>query len=294
MAKAALLDPEFLRKLERLSIVSKKIFTGKIKGERKSRKKGLSVEFADYRDYAQGDDLRFVDWNIFGRLDELFVKLFMEEEDLFFYLVLDASKSMDFGEPLKMDFAKKVAAALAYVGLSNLDRVSVSAFSSKINRTLPPIRGKSQVWRLFSFINDIQPDGETSLQTSLKEFVLQNTRKGVAVVISDFMDRDGYEEALKYLVQRRFDVFVIQVMSKEELHPGILGHLKLIDAESNQYVEISASRAVFKTYKKNLEVFTGGIRDFCLGKGIGYVLSSSAVPFDQLVLQYLRRLGLVK
>lgn len=292
--EATLLDPDFLRKLERLSIVSKKVFTGKIKGERKSKKKGLSVEFADYRDYAQGDDLRFIDWNIFSRLDELFLKLFMEEEDLYFYLILDASKSMDFGEPLKMDFAKKVTAALAYVGLSNLDRISVSAFSSKINKTLPPMRGKSQVWRLFSFINDIEPDGETSLRQVLKEFILRNTHKGVAVVVSDFLDRGGYEDALKFLIQRHFDVFVIQVLSKQELNPEIIGHLKLLDSETNEYVEISASRAVFKTYKKNLDSFTGQLRAFCLAKGIGYILASSAMPFDKLVLQYLRRLGLVK
>jgi len=294
MAKAALLDPDFLRKLERLSIVSKKVFTGKIRGERKSKKKGLSVEFADYRDYAQGDDLRFVDWNIFGRLEQLFVKLFMEEEDLFFYLVIDASKSMDFGEPLKMDFAKKAAAALGYVGLSNLDRVSVSAFSSKIALNLPWVRGRNLAWRLFSFINDIEPQGETSLGTSLKEFALTNTHKGVAVVISDFLDRGGYEEGLKYLLQRKFDVFVIHVLSSQELNPRILGHLKLLDSETNEFVEISASRAVFKTYKKTLDSFTGALRTFCLSKGIGYILASSAMPFDALVLQYLRRLGLVK
>jgi uncharacterized protein (DUF58 family) len=294
MAKAALLDPDFLRKLERLSIVSKKVFTGKIKGERKSKKKGLSVEFADYRDYAQGDDLRFVDWNIFGRLEELFVKLFMEEEDLYFYLIVDASKSMDFGEPLKMDFAKRVAAALAYVALAGLDRVSVSAFSSTKSFRLAPMRGKSQVWRLFSFINDLEPEGETHLARALKDFVLTNTQKGVAVVISDFFDRDGYEEALKYLLHRKFDVFVVQVLSPQELSPTLTGHLKLLDSETTQYVEMSASRAVFKTYKKTLDSFTGELRDFCLSRGIGYILASSATPFDRLVLRYLRRLGLVK
>src|ERR671935_168197 len=143
-----LLDPEFLARLEQLELVSRKIFTGRMKGERRSRRKGQSVEFADYRNYVVGDDLRFLDWNLYARLDRLFLRLFMEEEDLHFYILIDNSLSMDFGTPTKLHFAKQVAAALGYIGLVNLDRVVVEAFNDRLVQSMPAARGRRSVWRL--------------------------------------------------------------------------------------------------------------------------------------------------
>ena len=168
-----LLDASFLRHLEQLGLISKKIFLGKMKGERRSKKRGISIEFADYRDYAKGDDLRFLDWNIFGRLDRLFTKLFHEEEDLYLYILLDTSASMNFGEPNKSWFAKRVAAALAYIGLSGLDRVCLIGFNESNYRWMQPTRSKSRIWRIIEFLDNLTLEGETSLTESCRRFALQ-------------------------------------------------------------------------------------------------------------------------
>src|SRR3954453_20460127 len=152
-----LLDAQFLARLEQLELVSRKIFLGLMKGERRSKRKGQSVEFADYRNYVKGDDLRFLDWNLYARLDRLFIRLFMEEEDLHFYVLIDNSLSMDFGKPSKLHFAKQVAAALAFVGLVNLDRVVVEAFNERLTQSLPAMRGRKSLWRVFNFLNKIEP-----------------------------------------------------------------------------------------------------------------------------------------
>src|SRR5947209_16887204 len=155
----ALLDPQFLHRLEQLELVSRKIFLGLMKGERRSKRKGQSVEFADYRNYVKGDDLRFLDWNLYARLDRLFIRLFMEEEDLHFYVLIDNSLSMDFGKPSKLHFAKQVAAALAFVGLVNLDRVGVEAVNDRLTQSLPAVRGRKSLWRVLDFLTKLEPAG---------------------------------------------------------------------------------------------------------------------------------------
>src|SRR5580693_9525475 len=152
-----LLDPQFLARLEQLELVSRKIFHGRMKGERRSKKKGQSVEFADYRNYVIGDDLRFLDWNLFARLEKLFIRLFMEEEDLHFYVLLDNSLSMDFGNPTKLLYAKQLAAALAFIGLVNMDRVVIEAFNNRLTQSLPAVRGKKSLWRLLDFLQKLAP-----------------------------------------------------------------------------------------------------------------------------------------
>src|SRR5438128_3116132 len=152
-----LLEPKFLHRLEQLELVSRKIFVGKMKGERLSKRKGQSVEFADYRNYVIGDDLRFLDWNLFARLDKLFIRLFMEEEDLHVYILVDNSLSMDFGNPTKLHYAKQVAAALGFIGLVNMDRVIVEAFNDRIVQSTGALRGRRSLWRLTSFLEGIEP-----------------------------------------------------------------------------------------------------------------------------------------
>src|SRR6266700_1217670 len=164
----SLLDPQFLHRLEELELVSRKIFLGVMKGERRSKKKGQSVEFADYRNYVKGDDLRFLDWNLYGRLDKLFLRLFMEEEDLHFYVLLDNSLSMDFGTPAKLHYAKQVAAALGFIGLVNMDRVVVEAFNDRLTQSMPAARGRRSLWRLMDFLQKIEPAGPSNLRDSLR------------------------------------------------------------------------------------------------------------------------------
>jgi len=291
---APLLDPQFLARLEQLELVSRKIFLGLMKGERRSKRKGQSVEFADYRNYVKGDDLRFLDWNLYARLDRLFIRLFMEEEDLHFYVLIDNSLSMDFGKPSKLHFAKQVAAALAFVGLVNLDRVVVEAFNERLTQSLPAVRGRKSLWRVLSFLNKIEPAGPSNLRESLRTFSIKSSGKGIVVLLSDFMDKAGYADALRYLVARQFDVYLIQVLSQEEIEPEIVGDLKLIDAEDEDEAEITVSGPLLKRYKQNLAAFRGALSDFCLRRGITYLFTSNQVPFDRLVLTYLRQRGLVK
>src|SRR6516164_9429591 len=158
-AKQPLLEPQFLARLEQLELVSRKIFMGRMKGERRSKRKGQSVEFADYRNYVKGDDLRHLDWNLFARLDRLFIRLFMEEEDLHVYILVDNSLSMDFGTPTKLHYAKQVAAALGFVGLVNADRVVVEAFNDRLTQSMPAARGRRSVWRLMEFLQKLEPAG---------------------------------------------------------------------------------------------------------------------------------------
>src|SRR5215207_4472238 len=205
---APLLDPQFLARLEQLELVSKKIFVGRMKGERLSKRKGQSVEFADYKNYVVGDDLRFLDWNLYARLDRLFIRLFHEEEDLHVYLLLDNSLSMDFGSPTKLRFAKQLVASLGFVGLVNQDRVMVEAFNDRLTQSSPPLRGRKSLWRLLDFLNTVEPAGPSDLTRALRSFRLKAAGKGVVVVVSDFMDKGGYEEALRYLVARQMDVYV--------------------------------------------------------------------------------------
>src|SRR6195256_2763576 len=228
---ALLLDPLFLHKLEQLELVSRKIFTGAIKGERKSKRKGQSVEFADYRNYVKGDDLRHLDWNLYARLDRLFIRLFLEEEDLHFYVLIDNSMSMDFGTPSKLHYAKQVAAALGFIGLVNMDRVVIEAFNNRLTQSLPAVRGRRSLWRLMDFLQKIEPAGPSDLRKALRTFSLKSSGKGIVVLLSDFMDKGGYEEALRYLVARQLDIYVIQILSHEEIEPEIVGDLQLVDVE---------------------------------------------------------------
>jgi uncharacterized protein (DUF58 family) len=293
-AHAPLLDPEFLHKLEQLELVSRKIFVGRMKGERKSQRRGSSVEFADHRNYSVGDDLRHIDWNVYGRLDKLFLKLFLEEEDLHIYSLLDTSLSMDFGDPTKLHYGKQVAAALAFIGLVNHDRVVLDTFSSELDRGMPRLRGRSQMWRVVQYLEALRASGESNLTKVAKAFAIQHTGKGVVVVISDFLDKHGYEDALRYLLARHMDIYVIHVLSREEVEPELVGDLRLIDCEDDDVAEITVSAPLLRRYKENLNAFVGGLKNWCTKRGITYIFTTNQNPFDKLIMNYLRERGLVK
>src|SRR3954453_20647312 len=252
---APLLDPKFLVRLEQLELVSRKIFLGRMKGERRSKRKGQSVEFADYRNYVVGDDLRHLDWNLFARLDRLFIRLFMEEEDLHFYLLLDNSLSMGFGDPTKLHYARQVAAALAFIGLVNMDRVAIEVFNDRLTQTMPAARGRRSLWRVLDFLQKVEPAGPSDLRRALRTFSLRSRGKGIVVVIGDFMDKGGYEEALRYLVARQMDVYVIQVLSEEEIDPDLSGDLKLVDIEDADEAELTVNGPLLARYKENLNAY---------------------------------------
>lgn len=289
-----LLEPQFLARLEQLELVSRKIFQGKMKGERRSKRKGQSVEFADYKNYVIGDDLRFLDWNLYARLDRLFIRLFMEEEDLHVYILIDNSLSMDFGDPTKLRYASQVAAALGFVGLVNMDRVVVEVFNDNLVQSLPAIRGRRSLWRLMDFLQDLEPAGPSDLRRALKNFSLKCSGKGIVIILSDFMDKGGYEDALRYLIARQMDVYAIQILSQEEIDPEIVGDLKLVDVEDEDIAEITVSGPLLKRYKQNLAAYRAALNEFCTRRGVVCLFTSNQVPFEKLILNYLRRRGLVR
>ena len=291
---APLLSPGFLAQLERLELVTRKVFRGRMKGERRSKRKGQSVEFADFRNYVAGDDLRFIDWNTYARLDRLFLKMFLEEEDLHFYALIDASRSMDFGEPTKLQYAKQLAAALGFIGLVRADRVRIEALGASNTRPGPVLRGRASVWRLLDYLDQVTPGDGVPLAQGVRDFCLRNKGQGVVVLISDLMDKSGYEEALRYLVARQMDTYVIQVLSQEELDPELAGDLKLVDSEDGDIAEITVSAPLLKRYKETLNAFVGSVREYCGRRGMTHILAHNQLPPEQLVVNYLRRRGLVR
>lgn len=289
-----LLDPEFMNRLERLDIISRKIFAGRMKGERRSKRKGQSVEFADYRNYVVGDDLRFLDWNIYGRLEKLFIKLFFEEEDLHVSILLDCSKSMDFGDPVKALYAKRVAAALAYIGLVNYNRVTLCGYSDRFGPEQAGVRGRHLISKVLDYLVNLEPAGAGRMTAACRQFAIRHPQRGIVVMLSDFLDKGGYEEGLRYLLGRHYDLYAIQLLSPQEIQPDLAGDLRLRDVEDNDVAEVTISRALLNRYKQNLNAYCGQLQEYCSRRGITYLFTSTEVPFDQLVLTYLRRRGLLR
>jgi uncharacterized protein (DUF58 family) len=288
---STLLSPELLARLEKMELVSRKIFRGRMKGERRSRRKGQSVEFADFRNYVPGDDLRFIDWNTYARLDRLFLKMFLEEEDLHFYALLDASASMDFGDPTKLQYAKQLAAALGFIGLVRGDRVKIETLGRPSRDVF---RGRRSLWRMLGHIDDFQPNETVPLAQGVKNFCLRNSGKGIVVLITDLMDKSGYEPALRYLLAQQMDVYVVHVLSAEEIEPELQGDLRLVDCEDADVAEITVSGALIKRYKETLAAFVESAREFCGRRGMSYLLARNEVPLDELITDYLARRGLVR
>lgn len=288
-----LLSPDLLARLERLELVSRKIFRGRMKGERRSKRKGQSVEFADFRNYVPGDDLRFIDWNLYARLDRLFLKLFLEEEDLHFYTLIDASGSMGFGEPSKLEYAKQLAAALGFVGLCRADRVKIETLSLRGGQA-PVLRGRRNLWRMLEHLNGIEAGDNVSLLDGVRSFCLRNSGKGILVLISDLMDKQGFESALRLLVSQRMDVYVVQLFAQEELDPDLKGDVKLIDCEDADVAEITVSRPLLNRYRETLAAFIRSAREFCTRRGMVHLTTSTSRPVEQLVTSYLRQRGLVR
>ena len=287
-ARPTLLTSDFMARLDRFDLLSRKILNGKMKGERRSKRRGQSVEFADYRNYVLGDDLRFIDWNLYGRLDKLFVKLFQEEEDLALYVLIDTSRSSDFGTPNKLDYMKQVAAALGYVGLVNYNRVSISAMSDTVTHDTGGMRGRRRVSTMLDFIDDLKPTGPSDFGVACKRFALTHRGKGVLVILSDFFDKSGFENGLRYVSAGKYDTFAVQILSPQEIHPELSGDLKLKDVEDGDFAEVSITRPLIERYESNLNAYCLSLKDYVTRRGGAYLFSSTAVPFETLVLNYLR------
>ena len=289
-----LFDSQFLSKLEQLYLLSKKLFRGAHRAERKSRQTGSSLEFADYRNYTLGDDPRTVDWNIYGRLDRLFVKLFEQEQDLHIYFLVDASGSMrwsaDGGATMpKLAVACRVCASLAYIGLSNLDRVNIHWFGVDLGDDLGLSRGKSQFHSVLDFLRRPPAmEGPTRLMTSFRAFAHRMKRRGLVFVISDLFDPEGYEAALDLLRFHQFQLNVIQILDPSEIDPRMTGDLRLIDSETEQPFEVTADEGLLRRYRVTFTHFVQSLAAFCLRRDIGFGQATTAMPFEDVVLRVLR------
>lgn len=283
------LDEDFLRKLEKLKLLIRKGLKGPFKGEHISWKSGTSLEFLDYRKYQAGDDFRYVDWNVFGRLDKLFIKLFRSEEDLTIHILVDMSRSMEAGNPSKELYAKKITAALSYIGLANLDKVGVTSFADSLDRPCSPERGKQVYLSVLKYLNSIRPNGITNLDTSLVDYASTCRRPGITVVISDFLDPNGFRNGLEALHHARFNVTLIQILDHEELFPSLNGYLQLKEIETGETRKLSLDNNMIDAYRKKISLFINDTKELCRKNRMDYYLTDTSIPFEDFLVDYLTK-----
>jgi uncharacterized protein (DUF58 family) len=304
-----LFDEEFQRKLDYLALVSRRVFAGRLRAERRTKKSGTGVEFADHREYQPGDDFRYLDWNAYQRFDRLLVRLFEEEEDLAIYFILDTSSSMGFGDGTsaglqrrgpqggaakKLRYAKKVCAALAYVGLANLDRVSIVTTSDRVMGRMPETRGKARIFKAFRFLREIEADGRTDLGDAMKTFVAQHKRRGLAVLVSDLYDPRGFENGINVLRYNKFDVFVVHVVDPSEARPKLHGDVLVYDCETGDEREVTVTAKVLQRFAKTHAEYLAQVERYCATHQVPYVAASVDMPFDEMILRVFRRGGFLR
>jgi uncharacterized protein (DUF58 family) len=287
-----LFDSEFLKKLEYLSLVSRRVFRGQLLAQRRTMQLGGGIEFADHREYTPGDDFRYLDWNVFARHDELLLKRFQEEEDLHVYLLVDCSRSMAYGDPVKFDYARQVAAALGYIALADLDRVAVIAFAGDIVADFPLTRGKARILSLLKFLEGLQAQGtDTDLSRVARNFVHRGQRRGLAVVISDLFDPSGFERGLDLLRHHRYEPHVVQPYDRREADPQVKGDVELVDAETGTIRKVTITERNLRQYRRIFADFQESVRRYCSTYGIGGTWTTTEVPFDELLLKMMRAAG---
>jgi uncharacterized protein (DUF58 family) len=295
-AQTGMFEEPFLRKLERIAILSKRAMAGQLQGERRSPKRGQSVEFADFRPYSVGDDFRRIDWNAYARLERFFIKLFVEEEDLTVHMLVDTSQSMDWGQPNKFTYALRSAGALGYIALHGLDRITITALGNTkpgIDNYFSPRRGKQNAFALFSFLQGLVAGGGAQLGHSLQAYAASATRPGPLLLLSDLMD-DGWAEGLNALASRGFDVSVVHVLSPDEVNPDLTGDLKLIDSETKAELEITGEFDLVERYRKGLTDWRDELRRFCGARRMQYAPIETSLPIEELLFARLRKHGILR
>ncbi len=288
-----LFDEEFQRRLDWLAVVSRRLFAGRLRAERRTKKSGSGLEFADHREYTAGDDFRYLDWAVYGRTERMLLRLFEEEEDLAIYVLLDCSGSMAFGDPPKFDHARRLAAAMAYVGLTNLDRVALIAWSTDVNKRMPPARGRGRIFKVFDFLRGVRAEGDTDLAGAARAFAAENKRRGVAVIVSDLYDPAGFERGINAIRYQKFEPMVIHVVDPREADPGARGDVTLVDVETDESREVTLTPALVERYRDAHAAWRAEIETFCKSRQVPYVAADVTRPFEDQVLGLLRRVGMV-
>ncbi len=289
-----LFDDDFQRKLDYLALVSRKVFAGRMRAERRTKKSGSGVEFADHREYQPGDDFRYLDWNVYQKFDKLLLRLYEEEEDLAIYFIVDVSASMAFGEGDKLKYAKKLCAALAYVGLANLDRVVIVSTADKVTFRMPETRGKARIFKVFRFLRGLEPAGVTNLGDAMKAFVAQHKRRGLAVLISDLYDPAGFEKGINVLRYNKFDTFVVHVTDQREQSPKLSGDVLLYDCETGDEREVTVTPRLLEKFAEVHAQYTREIERFCSTHQVPIIAADVSTPFDELILRVFRRGGFLR
>ena len=291
-----LFDESALRKLEQLTLIADKVRVGVMKGDRRSSKRGTSIEFADYRNYTKGDDLRRLDWNVYARLERPFIKLLEEEEDLAVHLLVDTSASMDWpdGEQKKADYGLRLAGALGHVGLATGDLVSLTLLSSQGDLRWGPYRGQQNSLRLLQFLETNQSGGITDINLSLKQYALRGRRPGLLFLITDLLSPNGYQDGLNALLSRGYEIGLIHLLSPDEVDPPVTGDLKLVDVETGEDAEITLDASTLDLYQERLTEWRSEIGSFCNGRGIHYIPVTTNLPWENLIMQTLRSKGVLK
>jgi uncharacterized protein (DUF58 family) len=310
-----LFDESFLRKLERLSVMSRRAMSGQLQGERRSPKRGQSVEFADFRPYAPGDDFRRIDWNAYARLERFFLKLFIEEEDLTVHILLDVSRSMNWGEPNKLEYGLRAAGALGYIALTGLDRVTVTALGNgKPQNDKPgyfsPHRGKQSANALFTFLETYLPSNSSNashghspvpLAPEIQSYANRTSNPGPLIIISDLLDPTPqftniptYQAPLNALASKGFEITLLHILSPDEVDPELSGDLKLLDSESGAEVEITADYDLLRRYRNGLSEWQAELRHFCGARGMHYVPVETTVPLEELLFTWMRQHSVIR
>ncbi len=280
-------EDDFLKKLEYLHVVSRRAFAGQNRADRMARKRGRGLEFADHRQYSAGDDFRHIDWKAYKRLNRLLLRLFDEEQDLPIYLFIDASQSM--AQPEKFDQARRIAAALCYIGLAHLDRVTILPFGSAIGDETVAGRGKGRIFRVFDMFERLQARGQTDLKGTFTKFASRTRQQGVAVVISDFLDPAGFEPGLKLLASMGHDVFVVHIASQADRDPGALGEVRFVDAETGEMRDIDVTATLADAYRSAWLAHAEELQAFCGRYNLGFIRADAEAPFDEIILKTFRQ-----
>ncbi|MCC9599356.1 DUF58 domain-containing protein [Stieleria sp. JC731] len=294
---APIFDSEFLKQLEYLSLLSKRMFQGQLLAQRRTMQTGGGIEFSDHREYIHGDDLRYLDWNVYARHGDLLLKRFQEEEDLHVYILLDVSQSMSVEDPSLVDkkqtakftLARQIAAALCYIALADLDRVSIFAYAEGSKVSMPLVRGKDQILSVLRFLEGLKCHAEpTDLKRAVGEFVSRAPRTGLAIVISDLFDQAGFRDGVDRLRYAQFEPHVIQIHTQSEAAPDLLGDVQLVDCETGVEKKVTVTERKLKQYKKLFETFVADIERYCRTHGLAHTRTTTDVPFDAVLLKMMR------
>jgi uncharacterized protein (DUF58 family) len=292
-----LFDETTLRKINQLTLVASRVRAGAMKGERRSSRRGSSVEFADYRNYTAGDDLRRLDWNIYARLEKPFIKLLEEEEDLAVYILLDGSLSMDWGEDEehKFNYARKLAGGLGAIALSTGDMVTVGFLQGgRVTDDFGPTRGGNAMSRLFRFLEELEPGGQTDLNKSIQQFLVTPRRPGLVILISDLLTSTGHESGLRNLLGRGHEAALVHVLASDEIDPPLAGDLQLVDMETGQEQDVSLDGGLRKQYHARVQAWIQSTQNECRKQNVRYLDLVTDKPWDQALLLEMRRAGVVK